>query len=198
MNPERVCALATHAGRPRTFQRTSRFLHSAVRRHGIRAHVPLAESFICLPLPLETTCYHDCTRASSAPPPAPIGRRLCMGAFDSNKNCVLICGASALRLYRSDISLQFVRHVIQECSRGVARENAAQADARLVSALDRRHACIPSASECTAMARLFDLPLPLDLMVTSPELRRHSAAIRCHLDTDETHLAAYIEVEKGV
>lgn len=121
-----------------------------------------------------------------------------MGAFDSNKNYVLICGASALRLYRSDISLQFVRHVIQECSRGAARENAAQADARLVSALDRRRACIPSASECTAMARLFDLPQPLDLMVTSPELRRHSAAIRCHLDTDKTHLAAYIEVEKGV
>ncbi len=121
-----------------------------------------------------------------------------MGAFDTNKSYVLIAGASALRLYRSDTTLYFVRRLIQDCSSDAAHGNAAQTDARLVSALGKRRACVPSASECAALARLFDLPLPLDLMVTSPQMRRHSAAVRCHLDTDASHQAAFIEVEQDV
>lgn len=121
-----------------------------------------------------------------------------MGAFNNNKDFILICGTSALHLYRSDISQHFIRRLIQACSNDVVRGGSSRAETNLAPTRGTGCARVPSASQCAVIAQFLDLPLPLDVMVTSPQMRRRSAVVTCHLDTDASHLAAFVEIEKGI
>ena len=107
-----------------------------------------------------------------------------------DNSSTFICGRSALEIYRSPADgARLARLLNQEQSR--LASPCTQSGCNVTPQAPRRDLA-------SALAEMFGVPLPLEALVCEPGRRRLSTYTRTVLDTDPFHLAAFIEIERGV